>query len=83
MTQFRKDLEAARASELLVYNYLLSLGLDGVSFELVNDNPAYYHKGDIIARAANKEIGIDVKCDSRIAETSNVLCEEENFFFDN
>lgn len=83
MTQFRKDLEAARASELLVYNYLLSLGLDGVSFELVNDNPAYYHKGDIIARAANKEIGIDVKCDSRIAETSNVLCEEENYFFDN
>lgn len=82
MTQFRKDLKEARKAEELVYNFLSSLVIDGFSFKMVNNTPEYYHKGDILAIANNgEELGIDVKCDSRIAETGNVLCEEENYFY--
>ncbi len=78
--QFNIDLANARSAEHLVLDVFTSL-TDKYSFEFVGDNSKYYHKGDIIARAANgEEVFIEVKNDSRIAATGNILCEEENYF---
>lgn len=52
------------------------------SFIDVSNDRAYFNKGDIKAIAADgREIMIEVKADSRIAQTRNVLCEEENYWF--
>ena len=81
MSQFRKDLKEARKTEQLVFELLCSLDKQ-YKYKLVNESPEYYHKGDILASAADgTEIFIDVKCDSRIAETGRILCEEENYFY--
>lgn len=54
----------------------------GYSYENVSDIPEYYRKGDIKATCLTTglEYMIDVKDDSRIAETQNILCEEENYW---
>lgn len=51
-------------------------------FEDVSDLVEYRHKGDIKATclATGQEIFIDVKDDSVIGSSRNVLCEEENFW---
>lgn len=78
--QFQIDLQKARVVEELVADVLTSVA-SGWTFELVGDQPQYFHKGDIIATAANGEKHfIEVKNDSCIAESGNVLCEEENYF---
>ena len=83
MSQFRKDLKEARKAEQFVFDLLSSLDKQQ-EYRLVNESPEYYHKGDILAIAADgTEIFIDVKCDSRIFETGRILCEEENYFFNN
>ena len=80
LKEFWGDLAKAQVVEKQVLNTLSSLGTK-YKFELVSDQPQYYHKGDIKAIAPDgKEIFIDVKNDSRIHDTRNVLCEEENFF---
>lgn len=49
----------------------------------VSDIKEYYHKGDLKAIAADgKEYMLEVKADSRIHETGNVLCEEANYWYD-
>ena len=82
-SQFYKDLEAARDAEYLVRDLLAGATKD-YEFHWVGDNPTYYHKGDIAA--VNKATGavsfIEVKDDSRIADTGNILCEEQVEFFD-
>jgi hypothetical protein len=51
------------------------------SFSWVGDDYESRHKGDVLAVAADgTKIYIEVKNDSRIAETHNVLLEEENYF---
>ena len=81
--QFKQDLEAARDAELLVLQ-LLAGATDAFDFHWVGDNPTYYHKGDIVAvnKINGNQLFIEVKDDSRIFETENVLCEEEVEFFD-
>lgn len=83
LSSFKRDLEAARDAEILTLQ-LLAGATDKYSFEWVGDNPAYYNKGDIkaIDKESGKEIFIEVKDDSRIADTHNILCEEEVEFFD-
>lgn len=81
LTQFYRDLEAAKPAEHIVYNYLLTSGYD---VEDVSDIREYYNKGDIkLVLPTGKTFYIDVKDDSRIAETRNVLCEEDVYFKDN
>lgn len=81
MSQFQNDLNKAKIGEGIVFNALTSL-LDDYILEDCSDDKDYYHKGDI--KAIDKETGdvvfIEVKTDSRIHETHNVLCEEENWF---
>ena len=77
ISNFKRDLEAARDAEILVLQ-LLAGATDAYTFEWVGDNRDYFHKGDI--KAVNKSTGlesfIEVKDDSRIADTDNVLCED-------
>lgn len=80
LSNFHKDREAAREAEQIVFNTFNSLAT-GVKFEDVADNPLYYYKGDIVATdlKTGKEYYIEVKDDSRIADTQRILCEEENY----
>lgn len=77
LSNFKRDLEAARDAEILVLQ-LLAGATQEYSFEYVGENPAYYHFGDIkaIHKDTQKEIFIEVKDDSRIADTDNILCED-------
>lgn len=80
--QFLLDLEGARASEELVTNYLSTL-TDEYKFENVGNVREYFYKGDI--KATNLATGeihmLEIKDDSRIATTHNILCEESSYFF--
>lgn len=76
MTQFQIDLEAARPYEILTRQVLSSLTTE-YTFTDVAKNPQYYDYGDILATGKDgSEFFIDVKADSRIWETKNILCEE-------
>lgn len=80
---FFKDLELAKGAEEIVFNTLSKLAPDYKFIDVSNDR-AYYHKGDIKAVAADgKEIMIEVKDDSRIADTGNILCEESVLYYEN
>lgn len=78
MKDFYKDLCAAKPAEQLVLNKLSSLTTDWV-FTDVSNQREYFYKGDILATAADgsKQLFIEVKNDSRIADTGNILCETE------
>lgn len=77
---FYSDLEKAKSAETLVATVFSSLTND-YKFEEVGDQKEYFYRGDIKATAADgREIFIEVKNDSRIAETHNVLCEEEVYY---
>lgn len=79
---FYNDLEKARKTEYFVYKLFKRLSKD-YKFECVGDNREYFHKGDIKATAADgREIFIEVKDDSVIHRTHNILCEEEVYFKD-
>ncbi len=77
---FWKDLANAKEAEQIVLNTFTNLTTE-YSFEDVSNDRACWHKGDIKATSADgKEIYIEVKDDSRIAETRNILCEEAVFY---
>ena len=84
VTNFLSDLDKAREAEDLVCN-LFSKMTDEYLFENVGDQREYFHRGDIkaIHKGSGREIFIEVKDDSRIHETKNILCEEEVYFKDN
>ena len=80
-TQFYKDLTANRYAEYLVCTELEKLTKD-YTFTHVGEQPQYYHIGDIIAEAADgTQYFIEVKNDSRIADTHNVLCEHKVYYY--
>lgn len=83
LRDFKKDLENARAAEMLTLQLLENLTDDYDFYDMTNDR-SWRYKGDIkaVSKATGKLIGIDVKDDSRIAETRNILCEEENYIKD-
>lgn len=80
LDNFDKDLKRGRAAEHLVCEVFSSLD-DTHTFKEVGAERLFYYKGDIIAtNKAGKPTYIEVKADSRIADTGNVLCEEEVYF---
>ena len=80
-TQFQIDLAEAKKVEQLVLEHFQKL-TNEYTFINVSDEPQYYHKGDIIAVAPDgRKIFIEVKNDASIGNTNNVLCEEENYFY--
>lgn len=79
---FYDDLQRAKGAEEIVYNTFRNL-TDDYAFVNVSDDREYYHKGDILALGENdKKVFIEVKDDSRIGDTGNVLCEERVFYAD-
>ena len=81
--QFYADLNKARQAEQVVRTTLSSLA-PGYTFIDVGEDKQYYHIGDIkvIDNETGEEYFIEVKDDSRIAQTHNVLCEEEVYYSD-
>lgn len=80
VANFFKDLERAKTAEVLVKDVLSSM-TDDYTFESVGDQRQYYHKGDIKVTDKNgNEHFIEVKDDTCISKTGNVLCEEEVFY---
>lgn len=83
VSNFWIDLENAKSAERLVREKLQEL-LPDYLIEDVSNERQYFYKGDL--RATDLESGdtifIEVKKDSRIAETQNVLCEYEVFYND-
>ena len=80
---FGKDLAAAHEAERLVQMYFTLLGHQEYTFENVSADPEYYYKGDIQAtNSSGNRIYIEVKDDSRIADTGNVLCEDQVYYMD-
>ena len=77
---FFEDLNKARVAEGIVKDTFTAL-TDKYTFENVANDRQYFYKGDIKAIAADgREIFIEVKDDSRIADTHNVLCEYEVYY---
>lgn len=77
---FFKDLRHAQVAEQRVCQ-VLSSTVPTYVFRLVSDQPEYYHRGDIRAFGmCGDEHFIEVKADSRIAQTGNVLCEEAVYY---
>ena len=82
LREFQKDLEAAKGAEKLVLELLQSRNPRYI-FEDVSDDCSCYHRGDIRATTDyGIELYIEVKDDSRIADTRRVLCEEEVYVYD-
>lgn len=79
---FWDDLKRGQAAEEIVLQELQKRMPD-YTFVSVGNDKEYWHKGDIKAVDADgKEIMIEVKDDSCIGKTYNVLCEEEVYYAD-
>lgn len=77
---FDSDLSKGKRAEKIVREVFSAL-TDKYTFTDVSNDPYYYHKGDIIATAADgRQIMIEVKNDEVIYKSGNVLCEEEVFY---
>lgn len=76
--QFNKDLIQGKEGEQVVINYLQTAGYQ---VEDVSDNRQDYHKGDLlITLPTGEKRYIEVKNDTVIATTGNILCEEEVYY---
>lgn len=70
----------AKEAERIVLDTLFSYA-PNYRFEDVSNDPDCYYKGDIKAISPEgQEFFIEVKDDSRIGETGNILCEEEVYY---
>lgn len=79
---FYEDLKKAKKGEAIVLNVLKHTTEDYIFCD-VSDKPEYYYKGDIKALDNSwglEEYYLDVKMDSRIAETLNILCEGKVYY---
>ena len=82
-SDFFSDLTSAKGAEQKVLEKLSSL-TNNYEFIDVSNEQEYWHKGDILAinKATGARTFIEVKDDSRIAETHNILCEDRIFFYE-
>ncbi len=81
VSTFFRDLDEARKAEHFVCELLSSSYSNKYSFREVGSEREFYNKGDIEASAPNGEkFYIEVKKDSRIGETHNILCEEAVYY---
>ena len=82
LKDFKRDLEAAKQAEQIALE-VLSGYYAGWQLEDVSDNRSCFYLGDLKATTTSGAVKyIEVKDDSRIADTQNILCEEENYIKD-
>jgi hypothetical protein len=80
-SNFKKDLAKAKIGERTVLEVLRNT-TDEWYFSDVSDDASCYYKGDIEAwDIIQGSFFIDVKMDSRIADTGNVLCEHKVYSY--
>ena len=77
LKNFKRDLERGKAAEQLVLEVLNDY-YEGWEVESVSDDRSCFYKGDLKATYTTGTVCyIEVKDDSRIADTKKILCEEE------
>lgn len=82
VSNFYSDLREAKKGEAIVLNVLKHTTEDYI-FSDVSEDKEFYYKGDIKALDSSwglEEFYLDVKMDSRIAETCNILCEAKVYY---
>lgn len=79
--QFEIDLARGQKAEHLVMQVLSQL-TNEYTFTHIGNLPDFYHRGDILAQGNGEFIYLDIKDDTVIHETYNVLVEEEVYFKD-
>lgn len=81
LDNFQQDLENAKEAEQITLEALSAL-YTNYAFEDVSNQRQYFYKGDIKAtdKKTGQEFYFEVKDDGRIADTRNVLCEEEVYY---
>lgn len=81
LENFERDLARGKVAENIVREVFTSL-TDDYTFEDVSFDRSFFYRGDIKAtdKKSGKEYYIEVKNDSRIADTGNILCEEEVYY---
>ena len=80
VNNFWSDLAQAQKVEQLALDVFASL-TDSYTFYNVSGEREYFHKGDLIAIGADgRKVFLEIKDDSRIGETHNLLCEEQLYF---
>ena len=78
LTNFKEDLAAAKEAEQIVKNAITAAGYKVFD---VADQPQFYHKGDLQIELPSGELRyVEVKDDSRIADTRNILLEDEVYY---
>ena len=80
-SNFKADLLKSKEAEKIALDVLTHTTEDKC-FNDVADIQEFWHKGDILVFDRNREFDcfIDVKDDSRIADTHNILCEERVYY---
>lgn len=82
LDNFFNDLEKAKGAEQIALEALTNY-YDGWSLEDVSNDRLCFYKGDLKATTTTGAVQyIEVKDDSRIADTKNILCEEFNYIKD-
>ena len=78
--QFNIDLQQGKEGEAIVAQYLSK---QGYQVEDVSNDPKCYHKGDLqILLPTGEKRYVEVKNDTVIGKTQNILCEEEVYYKD-
>lgn len=77
VSNFKKDLAAAKEAEQIVKEAIAAANYEVLD---VSEQRQYYHTGDLKIILPNGERYVEVKDDSRIADTQNILCEEEVYY---
>lgn len=80
LSNFYRDLEIGKAAEQIVKNTISSFGFTVID---VSNDRECFSKGDLLViTPTGEEHYIEVKDDSRITETQNILCEECVYYYD-
>ena len=78
LSNFKEDLAAAKEAEQITKTAIAAVGYKVFD---VADQPQFYHKGDLQITLPTGELRyVEVKDDSRIGDTRNILCEEEVYY---
>lgn len=78
LSKFKEDLAAAKEAEQITKTAIAAAGYKVFN---VADQPEFYHRGDLQIELPSGELRyVEVKDDSRIADTKNILLEEEVYY---
>lgn len=77
LSNFKEDLANAKTAEKIVQSVIASEGYKVLD---ISDDPKCYHKGDLKISLPSGDRYVEVKADSRISDTKNILLEDEVYY---